>query len=102
MTKLEGFDCDLLDYCVSVTHDCVYYQDQLKPLVFTVDGDGTYFELGPKQYMQDDFRGAQCAILISQLSENTVSEYVFGLTFLRSFYLTLDFSSDDQQYIVLI
>jgi hypothetical protein len=45
VTKLDGFNCDLLDYCVSVTHDCVYYQNQLKTLTFKT---GTSkFDFGP-------------------------------------------------------
>lgn len=53
--------------------------------------------------MQDDFQGAQCAILISELNttSSTINGYVFGLTFLRSFYLMLDFTDDAQQIIKL-
>ena len=101
VTKLDGFNCDLLDYCVSVTHDCVYYQNQLKNLTFKTQT--STFEFGPQQYMQDDFQGAQCAILISELNttSSTINGYVFGLTFLRSYYLMLNFTDDAQQVIKL-
>lgn len=40
-----------------------------------------------------------CAILISQVQNETF--FVLGETFLRNFYVNLDFSSDKQQYIYL-
>lgn len=36
VTQLDGFNCDVLKYCVSVTHPCIYYQPKLQTLKFYI------------------------------------------------------------------
>jgi hypothetical protein len=50
--------------------------------------------LNPASYLADGYRGARCAIMISANQNGTdTDDIILGLTFLRQFYVELDFAN---------
>jgi hypothetical protein len=84
----KNFECTSQAFCLSKDTKCIQFVTELSDLVINIDRTSysiTYFG-----YLVEDFDEYKCLIAVSYVGI-LAKQYVLGDTFLRNFYVSLNF-----------